>query len=161
MFPPPSLSPSNDHDSMELIPIKDPHYASKRFESWNYAWGVLIRHARANGYWMIIKRSKPDKSSKELKHTYYLSCDRYDKYKPKKAGIRAATSKATGCPYKIVIRKVTDPDSDVEPYWKFEVGEERHNYNPSSHFSAHAGCRRVDMQYREVASTDRRHGTRW
>jgi hypothetical protein len=97
-------------------------------------------HGKANGYFMITKRSKPDSVKPAAKTAYYLQCDRHSSYQSKSIGIQQSSTKTTGCPFKVVIQRYPGAD-----FWTLDVKDEPHNYNASNNLTAHPGHRRRDI----------------
>jgi hypothetical protein len=87
------------------------------------AINAMIDFAKAHGYGMSLKRSKPD-GKDAVKTRYYYHCDRHGNYSPK-GTIRERTSRSTGCMFQILLQKL--PDSQC---WQLKVKNGIHNHGP-------------------------------
>jgi hypothetical protein len=117
------------------------------FSSQGDAFGALLAHSKAHGYFMRVKRSKPDNVPGDKKRVWFLECDRQGVYKPtpRQAGKKGKT-RACGCIAKVVIRRVsyteaTDPDEDPDEEWIVE-SQAYHNHPSSLGPEAHPTLRR-------------------
>jgi hypothetical protein len=82
-------------------------------------------HSRENGYCLVVKRSKPDNVPLEQRAKFYLVCDRHHRQKLGKR-VRNTNSRATGCPYKALLRRINDHEWIIE--WSLDA--EDHNHPP-------------------------------
>jgi hypothetical protein len=97
----------------------------------------LFAHAKAHGYCMRLRRSKPD-GKDSIKTKYYYECDKEGSDQPRGVGIRQTSSKRTHCDFRVVIRK-------NQGAWDLEVKNPLHNHGPSLNAAAHHGHRKRDM----------------
>jgi hypothetical protein len=99
-------------------------------------------HGMQHSYSLVLKRSKPHNS--DLKTRYYYHCDRFRTYHLSATKLNAST-RATACPFKLVIFKVKHSEQ-----WKLEVLDKHHNYSPSINPSAHNVYRKRTTAQKEV-----------
>ncbi len=99
----------------DIIPPPDSLYAS-----YEEAYNALKSHGMQHGYGFVLKESKPYNS--DVKTRYYYRCDRFKEYQST-ATMLSTSTRATGCPFKLVIFKTKNNDQ-----WKLEVQDKHHNH---------------------------------
>jgi hypothetical protein len=102
------------------------------YRSYDEAYAALKEHGIRYGYGFRISASRPASSS--TKTRIYFCCDKYREYNSQ-ATIRSTSSRASGCPFKLVIHQKDDQ-------WKLRVTNDRHNHGTSLNPSAHHVYRR-------------------
>lgn len=125
---PPSaaIGPSPSVDS----PIPVPTFPS-RITTLEEAVRIVQDHGRANGYAMVVRRSKKDKSGAVVT-ACYLECDRHSTWKVSQSqGMRNRRSRQMGCPYRIVLRRRREDAYEVEE------SKHPHNHPPSNDQKSH------------------------
>ena len=109
------------------------------YESLEAAMDAIRAHRRAHGYAMVRKRSKPMKDAPGPR-IVYLECDRHGQHVSTSAGHRNASTRANGCLFSIVLRRI---DADQ---WDVDIRPHRHNHPASRSAAAHPSLRQIDMQ---------------
>lgn len=112
------------------------------YDSYEEAYDALKTHGMQHGYGFVLKRSKPHNS--DVKTRYYYHCDRFRTYQSSASKLNTST-RATGCPFKLVIFKVKHSQQ-----WKLEVLDKHHNHSKSISPSAHNVYRKRTTAQKEV-----------
>lgn len=112
------------------------------YGSYDEAYDALKTHGIQNGYGLVLKRSKPHHST--VKTRYYYQCDRFRNYKST-ANILSTSTRAAGCPFKLVIFKDIPNDQ-----WRLEVQVKQHNHASSLNPMAHNVYRRRTPKQKDM-----------
>ena len=118
---------------MDLLPPPE----NQSYESLSDLVSAINAHAAAQGYAVVIKRSK--KSKKGLVRKAWLICDKSRRERNQGHGRRQTSSRKTDCPFEVVAVLDTEIDS-----WTYEVKISEHNHD-SILAGAHPVHRRAAM----------------
>jgi hypothetical protein len=110
------------------------------YSSYDKAYSALKEHGIRYGYGLRITASRPDGST--IKTRVYINCDKCRKYESQ-ARVRSTGSRASNCPFRLVIRQKDDQ-------WMLRVLHDQHNHGPSLNPSAHHVYRRRTPAQKEM-----------
>jgi hypothetical protein len=138
---------------MDIDPPPDRTYGS-----YEEALDALRNHGMQHGYGFHIQRKWPHNS--EVKTRYYYQCDKSKTHRSK-ATVRSTSTRATGCPFKLVIFKMKSEDDDsTNEQWVLQVTNKEHNHEPSLHASAHLAYHKRTAAQTDTIQSMTRAGSR-
>jgi hypothetical protein len=140
------IDTNNPFNSTPLPTMTPPPAPPERvYTTSKLAKDAMHEFARAHGYAMVLKRSKPDKVPIEERTKFFFYCDRFNKYESK-ATVRSTSSLACGCAFRVNIRQFME---GVTPLWDLTVIDGTHNHEPTHDPSSHGVFRRQDRAVHE------------
>ena len=110
------------------------------YHSYNEAYSALKEHGLRYGYGFRITASRPNGPT--IKTRVYIGCDKCREYKSQ-ARLRSTGSRASNCPFRLVIRQKNDQ-------WLLQVLNDQHNHGPSLNPSAHHVYRKRTPAQKEM-----------
>jgi hypothetical protein len=82
-----------------------------------------------------------------VKTRFYYPCDKTRNY-TSKATIRKTATRATGCPFQVLIYQLSDTEAELQ--WRLEVENGYHNHIPFIKLTAHHVYRKETQAQKEI-----------